>query len=59
MTFDEWLATQPISPISPEAHYATLAWNAALDEAKTIFEETYKKHHHEHRTTKENKTQHS
>lgn len=30
MTYQEWEAEQKISPSSPEAYYAELAWNAAL-----------------------------
>lgn len=30
-TYDEWLKEQSISPVSPEAYYAELAWQAALE----------------------------
>lgn len=34
MTYDQWESAQGISPNSPEAYYAELAWNAALRAAK-------------------------
>lgn len=32
--YDKWEVAQEISPSSPEAYYAELAWNAALRAAK-------------------------
>lgn len=32
MTYDEWEASQGISPSSPEAYYAELAWKASRAE---------------------------
>lgn len=29
--FDEWLSSQKVSPLSLEAHWAELAWNAAQE----------------------------
>lgn len=40
MTFDEWEELKKISPNSPEAYYAEMAWNAALNEAIRIVEST-------------------
>jgi len=40
MTYNEWEETQKISPVSPEAHYAELAWNAAKEDAITKWEYT-------------------
>jgi len=33
MTYDEWVQAQNISPSSPEAYYAELAWNEAFQTA--------------------------
>ena len=34
-TYDTWEQSQKLSPASPEAYYAELAWNAALEYART------------------------
>lgn len=39
LTFEQWLAKQDISPISPEAHYAEKAWN---DSRKQLISELRK-----------------
>lgn len=38
MSFEEWLAEQNISPVSPEATAATDAWNAAVEQMKKLVE---------------------
>lgn len=35
-TYAEWEEGQGISPVSPEAYYAEVAWNAALKQALTV-----------------------
>lgn len=39
MTYNEWEESQPISPVSPEAYYAELAWNAAAREALRLLKD--------------------
>ena len=36
MTYDEWEKAQNISPLSPEAHYAAKAWDAAIEETRRL-----------------------
>ena len=40
MTYDEWEESQRISPSSPEAYYAELAWNVAIQEVLKIVNAT-------------------
>lgn len=36
MTYNEWEAQQSLSPSSPEAYAAEVAWNAALAEVRRL-----------------------
>jgi hypothetical protein len=36
LTYNEWEAQQRLSPSSPEAHAAEVAWNAALTEVRRL-----------------------